>query len=207
MLTRLDVINNALMSMGESEVSYEDRGHPDLQTLESRIDYYTKVIQSRMLWFNTDYPTLLPQADTGYILIPDDVASVDSLTAYPRLSHRDGRLFNEDEVTDVFERGIKVRIIRVLDFDQMPSSAQIYVGALTKMAYVSIDGGTANINEAKAEVDEAKRAMNEEHIRNAKVNMFMTPGVYNKLQRIRSFMPHRGYYNYGYTDGALGRVQ
>lgn len=206
MLTRIDVINNALSSMGESEVSYEDKGHPDVQALDSRIDYYTMYIQASMLWFNTDYPTLVPQDVSGYILIPDDVSSIDSITAYPRLSQRGGRLFNEDEVTDVFERPIKVRIVRTLTFEEMPASAKFYVAALVNKAYVAVDGGVQKNKDADVLVLAAMKAMNEEHIRNARVNMFMAPGIYNKLQRIRSFMPRRGYMNSGH-DGILGRVQ
>ena len=101
-LTTLDVVNDMLGLLGERRVNAIDEPHPMIPNAIAKLETATAWVQADMWWFNVEYPTLTPQAGTGELLVPNDTAACDSLTQYPRLAVRGNRLYNLDDVTDVF---------------------------------------------------------------------------------------------------------
>ena len=101
-LTTLDVVNDMLGLLGERRVNAIDEPHPLIPDALAKLDTASSTVQAVMWWFNVEYPTLTPQVGTGNLLVPNDTAACDSLTQYPRLAVRGNRLYNLDDVTDVF---------------------------------------------------------------------------------------------------------
>ena len=113
-LTTLDVVNDMLGLLGERRVNAIDEPHPMIPNALAKLETATAWVQADMWWFNVEYPTLTPQAGTGELLVPNDTAACDSLTQYPRLAVRGNRLYNLDDVTDVFTAPIRGRLPKVV---------------------------------------------------------------------------------------------
>lgn len=184
-LTTLDVVNDMLGLLGERRVNSVNEPHPMIPNALSKLDTAVSWVQADMWWFNVEYPTLTPQAGLGTILVPNDTASCDSLTQYPRLAVRGNRLYNLDDVTDVFTAPIRVRLHRVVPFDDCPLLARAHIAARAKLDFQKdYDGDSMKAQILAQEIKDSYARMHAEHIRNAKANMLYKPSVAHKLMTI-----------------------
>ena len=190
-LTTLDVVNDMLGLLGERRVNSLNEPHPMIPDARAKIDSASAWVQGDLWWFNVEYPTLSPQAVTGYLLVPNDTAACDSLTQYPRLAVRGNRLYNLDDITDVFTSPIRVRLHRVLPFEDCPLLARAYIAARAKLDFQKdYDGDSMKAQILAQEIKESYARMHAEHIRNAKANILHRPSVLVKLQAIVGGRPN-----------------
>lgn len=184
-LSTLDVVNDMLGLLGERRVNDLNEPHPMIPDALAKLDTASAYVQADMWWFNVEYPTLIPQAGTGEILVPNDTASCDSLTQYPRLAVRGNRLYNLDDVTDVFENPIRVRLHRIIPFDDAPVLARAHIAARAKLDFQKdYDGDSMKAQILAREISETYARMHSEHIRNANSNLLYKPSVAAKLMNI-----------------------
>ncbi len=184
-LTTLDVVNAMLGLLGERRVNDLMEPHPMIPNALAKLETATAWVQADMWWFNVEYPTLSPQAVTGHLLVPNDTAACDSLTQYPRLAVRGNRLYNLDDITDVFSDPIRVRLHRVVPFDDCPLLARAYMAARAKLDFQKDhDGDSMKAQILAQEVKDSYARMHAEHIRNAKANLLGRPSVAVKLMNI-----------------------
>ena len=190
----LAVVNSMLGLLGELPLNALDEPHPLIPAALAALAAQTTLVQSDFWWFNVEYPTLTPQAGSGMILVPPDAASVDSLTQYPRLAIRGNRLYNLDDVTDVFTQPLRVRLHRVIPYDDTPAVVRAHIAAKSKLEFqLAYDGDTTKAQYLMQEVKDTYIRMHSEHIRNAKANMLMRPSVQQTLNRItggRNYNPY-----------------
>ena len=183
--TTHDVVNDMLGLLGERRVNDLTEPHPMIPDALAKLNTASAYVQADMWWFNVEYPTLIPQAGTGEILVPNDTASCDSLTQYPRLAVRGNRLYNLDDVTDVFENPIRVRLHRILPFDDAPVLARAHIAARAKLDFQKdYDGDSMKAQILAREISETYARMHAEHIRNANSNLLYKPSVAAKLMNI-----------------------
>ena len=184
-LTTLDVVNDMLGLLGERRVNSLDEPHPLIPDARAKLDTATTWVQADMWWFNVEYPTLTPQSGAGVILVPNDTAACDSLTQYPRLAVRGNRLYNLDAVTDVFTEPIRVRLHRIVPFDDCPILARAYIAARAKMDFQKdYDGDSTKARILAQEIADSYTRLHSEHIRSVRANMLYRPSLLNKLQAI-----------------------
>lgn len=184
-LTTLDVVNDMLGLLGERRVNAIGEPHPMIPNAIAKLETATAGVQADMWWFNVEYPTLTPQAGTGELLVPNDTAACDSLTQYPRLAVRGNRLYNLDDVTDVFTDPIRVRLHRIVPFDDCPLLARAYIAARAKLDFQKdYDGDSMKAQILSQEIKESYARMHSEHIRNAKANILHRPSMAVKLMNI-----------------------
>ena len=184
-LTTLDVVNDMLGLLGERRVNSLDEPHPMIPDARAKLGAATAWVQADMWWFNVEYPTLTPQAVSGELLVPNDTASCDSMTQYPRLAVRGRRLYNLDDVTDVFTAPIRVRLHRIVPFEDCPILARAYIAARAKLDFQKdYDGDSMKAQIIAQEIKDSYARMHSEHIRNAKSNMLHKPSVVRKLMHI-----------------------
>jgi hypothetical protein len=188
-ITQLTVTNDMLGLLGELPVNDLGDYHPVVPRALSYIATTNATVQATRWWFNVEWPTLQPQADTKEILLPNDTLSVDSLTQYPQLAYRGGKLYNLDDSTYEFGDSVKVRLHRLLAFEDLPMLARVYIAASAKLRFAgSIDGADPlKVQLLRQEVAESYANFNAEHIRNNKGNFFNTPSVAYKLANIRGY--------------------
>ena len=184
-LSTLDVVNDMLGLLGERRVNDLNEPHPIIPDALAKLSTASAYVQADLWWFNVEYPTLIPQAGTGEILVPNDTASCDSLTQYPRLAVRGNRLYNLDDVTDVFEQPIRVRLHRIVPFDDCPILARAHIAARAKLDFQKdYDGDNMKAQILAQEIRDSYARMHSEHIRNAKANILYRPSMLAKLQSI-----------------------
>lgn len=184
-LTTLDVVNDMLGLLGERRVNSLAEPHPMIPDALAKLDQATVQVQASMWWFNVEYPTLTPQPATKQILLPNDTAACDSLTQSPRLAVRGNRLYNLDDTTDEFDSPIRVRLHRVLPFEDAPILARAYISARAKLDFQKdYDGDTTKANILGREIAESYARFHAEHIRNVQANLLYRPSMAAKLQAI-----------------------
>ena len=187
----LEVVNSMLGLLGELPVNSITDPHTLIPAALAAITNQNALVQVDFWWFNVEYPTLIPQAGSGLILVPDDAASVDSLTQYPRLAVRGNRLYNLDDITDVFTQPLRVRLHRVLPFSDAPAIARAHIAAKAKLEFqMAYDGDGTKAQIIQQEIKETYIRLHSEHIRNAKANMLMRPSVQHTLNRITGSRPY-----------------
>lgn len=187
----LEVVNSMLGLLGELPVNSITDPHTLIPAALAAITNQNALVQVDFWWFNVEYPTLIPQAGSGLILVPDDAASVDSLTQYPRLAVRGNRLYNLDDITDVFTQPLRVRLHRVLPFVEAPAIARAHIAAKAKLEFqMAYDGDGTKAQIIQQEIKETYIRLHSEHIRNAKANMLMRPSVQHTLNRITGSRPY-----------------
>jgi len=184
-LTTLDVVNDMLGLLGERRVNAIDEPHPLIPDALAKLDTASATVQAALWWFNVEYPTLTPQVGTGNLLVPNDTAACDSLTQYPRLAVRGNRLYNLDDVTDVFTDPIRVRLHRVLPFEDVPILARAHIAARAKLDFQKdYDGDGTKAQILAQEIKDSYASMHSEHIRNARSNLLYKPSAVEKLMNI-----------------------
>ena len=187
----LEVVNSMLGLLGELPVNSITDPHTLIPAAQAAITNQNALVQVDFWWFNVEYPTLIPQAGSGLILVPEDAASVDSLTQYPRLAVRGNRVYNLDDITDVFTQPLRVRLHRVLPFSDAPSIARAHIAAKAKLEFqMAYDGDGTKAQIIQQEIKETYIRLHSEHIRNAKANMLMRPSVQHTLSRITGARPY-----------------
>ena len=187
----LEVVNSMLGLLGELPVNSITDPHTLIPAALAAITNQNALVQVDFWWFNVEYPTLIPQAGSGLILVPDDAASVDSLTQYPRLAVRGNRVYNLDDITDVFTQPLRVRLHRVLPFSDAPAIARAHIAAKAKLEFqMAYDGDGTKAQIIQQEIKETYIRLHSEHIRNAKANMLMRPSVQHTLNRITGSRPY-----------------
>lgn len=191
-LTTLDTVNSMLALMGELPVNSLEDEHPLVPSAMADLAEANAIVQADMWWFNVEYPTLIPQDGTGQLLIPSDAAQVDSLTEYPRLAVRGIRVYNLDEVTDVFTSPLRVRLHRILPFDDVPIQARAHIAARAKLTFqLNLDGDQIKAEQLNAAVRETYARLNAEHIRSANTNMLKRSGPMRMLNEVIGYRTQR----------------
>lgn len=142
--TRLDLVNEVLSVVGFLRLSAQDELHPDYVTANDMLERTNKRIQAHGYWFNTSYPELLPSPE-GEIVIPGNALSVDpDNRGQNDLVVREGKLFNK--TTRSFNIGgpIKVKLVELIDLDDIPATAQMFVLAAARLRYFFDNDGENN---------------------------------------------------------------
>lgn len=189
----LATVNAMLGLLGERPVNAVNEPHPMIPAALAKLENASAFVQADLWWFNVEYPTLIPQAGTKQLLVPNDTAACDSLTQSPRLAVRGNKLYNLDDVTDEFDKPIRVRLHRIVPFDDAPILARAHIAARAKLDFQKdYDGDTAKVRILAQEVQETYARLHSEHIRNARANLLYRPSVVGKLINIAGDRPAVG---------------
>lgn len=188
--TKLNVVNRALGLQGLAPVNDIDAPHPAVPAALERLDLAVKDIQSRRWWFNTEYPTLVPQVENNRVAVPNNAVSVDALDKRLDVTTRGRYLYDNQRSSFEFSGPIKVRLHRLVDFDDLPPTAQRYAMTQTLVMYAAdMDGDPQRIRLLFQEDEQAFATLTAEDTRNAKANLLHRPGVALGLQRIAAQSP------------------
>lgn len=184
-ISRLTVVNDMLALLGELPLNDLDAFHPVVPRALATLDNVNETTQAGNWWFNTEYPKLVPQVGSGFIMLSDDLLSCDSIAQFPRVTQRGSRLYNLDDSTYVFTNDVQVRINRLIPFDDLSTMPRSFVRIAALVAFNStIDGDADKGRQLAGEYERTYMAFNSEHIRHMKTNMFNRPGMQRTLNRM-----------------------
>ncbi|MGN6552081.1 MAG: hypothetical protein ACTHJ3_19625 [Pararhizobium sp.] len=129
-LTELEAINEILAVGADSPISsLDDNEIIDASLAASTLRSTLVEIQTRGWSFNTDEGLKIVPDQEGFIRLPRNTLRVDTSgdSASINCVQRGLRLYNKDGHTYVFGAPVTVDIVQGLDFEDLPSTARMYV--------------------------------------------------------------------------------
>lgn len=129
--TELDAVNTMLATIGESPVStLEDNGLADAAIAKQTLNTVNRQVQSSGWHFNTEEGIeLIPSYPQKYLQLPENTLRVDSIWEDEKYDvvQRGYRLYDRIRHSYQFEKGLKVTLVLLLDFNELPEAARQYI--------------------------------------------------------------------------------
>lgn len=176
MYSRLDIINDMIVSTGARPLTAGQSRHPLYMKADTLLDRVQAAVQALGLWFNTEVRDVAPQA-SGEVIVPQGCIKADPVDRHCNLTLRNSRMYNLD--TGNFEVNATVRLKMVFERDlgDMPLAAQEYIRARAVYEfYLNEDGVDPKLSHYLNERDLGWQALYREHLRSMQANVFDGPG-------------------------------
>lgn len=184
-MTELDAYNRMLATLGESPVESENEDHGSLPAARAQLSRTRQAVLGKGWWFNRENTTLTPDPESGYVSVPTDALSVEVVASNLKYAQRGSRLYDSTNGTYVIPYAVAVRLLRDLEFTDLPFIAQEYIAA-EAVAQFNIDneGDPLKLREAQAVAKRAWFALFGEDLRQAKPNILNRASTAVKINRI-----------------------
>ena len=172
MYSRLDIINEMIVSTGARPLTAEQSRHPLYMKAEQLLDRVQASVQAVGLWFNTEVRDIEPQSN-GEVIVPQGCIKADPVDRHCNLTLRSSKMYNLD--TGNFEVGETVRLKMIFEIalEDMPLAAQEYIRAKAVYTfYLNEDGADPKLGNYRNERDLGWQTLYREHLRNRQVNIF-----------------------------------
>lgn len=186
LVTKLDVVNACLASMGESPVNSLDTDNIFISSALDALGHAGPAELSYGWYFNIEKIELKPTVDGSYYVPTDTIGLTVDLNP-PWLSIRARRLY-DNRSGQVFtgKSPVQVTITRNLKFEDMPYHAQRAIKAKTVQYFQkSYDGDAQKIQDAEDEYAESRAMLMSEHIRAVGANMLYQGATGHRIGRAR----------------------
>lgn len=129
--TELEAVNTILMVIGESPISSLQEGAAvvDAVLAQSTLSEVSRQVQTKGWHFNIDKGITLIPTTTGEIILPSNCLRVDTSEDSWDIdvAQRGNRLYNRKTHTYTFTQPLKVDMVVLLPFDQLPQAARHYI--------------------------------------------------------------------------------
>lgn len=181
----LKAVNTILPYLGEHVITrIETTRHPTVDLIVSAINRSRQELLAVGWWFNESH-IVLPVNTDGMIDTPTGTLAIYGEDC--NVSTEGTRLFNLTTNSRYFDAPIKVKIIREVDFEDLPhlAATTVMYSALMEV-YVSDFGVDATIQAIQAKYKGNYDMMNQENLRNRNYNSLRNIGVHS-----RNFMYQR----------------
>lgn len=174
-LTELEAINEILATGSESPIStLEDNVVIDAALAKNTLRATSVEVQTRGWNFNSDEGLKLAPDQVGDVRLPLNTLKVDTSGESANLNciQRGTRLYNKTDRTYTFTSPVTVDIVYGLNFDELPSTARLYITIRAARKYQDRYFGDPNTHSYTAD-DEAfaRAAMMEEELESTDPNM------------------------------------
>ena len=132
--TELDAVNQILSSVGQAPVTTLDLQNPEVAIVLNTLREVNKQVQSEGWIFNTerDYK-LTPDSITKEILYPTNALAMDTDITSGNATYdpvrRNGKLYDRKNHKFQWDGEIKVNIVWLFDFTDVPAAIQQYITA------------------------------------------------------------------------------
>lgn len=179
-ITQLTVVNACLASMGEEPINSLADENAFVNSAKFALEQANINEQSRGWYFNTETLTVHPHAVDGRYYMPADVIDFTKDDYNPGwLNLRGNKLYDSDNAEYYTgASAFKVRIIRLLSFEDLPIMARRMVKAATVMLFQqSYDGDSTKIQETQTEYQMAYTYLNTQHIKAVGANFLPRRGT------------------------------
>ena len=132
--TELDAVNQILSSVGQAPVTTLDLQNPEVAIVLNTLREVNKQVQAEGWIFNTEREyTLSPDSVTKEILYPTNALAIDADVTGANASldtvRRNGKLYDRMHHTFEFTKDLKVNVVWLFDFTDVPTAIQQYITA------------------------------------------------------------------------------
>jgi len=177
--TELDAVNTILAAVGETPInSLDTQTGVDVSMARSTLSEVTRRVCGMGWYWNTrkavEYP---PDASTSLIILPKSVIRVDggSNTHY---TLRGQRLFDLKDGVSSFDDPVKLEIIELLPWEEIPHAAQDYISLSAARIYADRSVTSTTLSRALREDEErAMIALKQEEAETADVSVYDTETI------------------------------
>lgn len=200
-MIELDIINSMLETTGEYPLTTLEDDHPHVATCRAVIKRCLTKVYAQRWWFCTDEVKLEPQAGTGLMLAPQDLAEL----LYPsdRYIIRAGKIYDRKDSTFVIGQDLRITYLRKVPLDELPQLAIVYLTAMARYEYqTSIDADSLRAQQLSSEMRDAMIMVNAEHTRQTHANLNMLQELQDSAVR-RSTGGTWRWGNVNYPHGGL----
>lgn len=197
-IDKLTVVNQCLATKGILPLSTLEDDHPDRDAALLKLEEFNTNIQSHGngWWFNTEYVEMQPESN-GFIYVPQD-----ALEFHPTHTHglsigqRGRLLYNVATNSNVFDKPITARIIRLLDFEDLPYLAAYAVQVQTVADFqYNYDADQQRFANAQNKAAAALGRLVAQDARQKRTNLLHTRGMAHFMANSRMpnlHIPHPG---------------
>lgn len=180
-MTKLEAVNRILVSMGELPVEEFDESITEIALANTHIEMASKEVQLDSWYFNTERVVLKPD-ERGYVYIPYNAVRV--LDLPPHITAIHNRLYDNINQTFLFKKDIECRIVKLIDFEDIPVSFALWVTLRAAKKYQNNTLTSAFLAEnLQREETEAMLAAKREHRQIVRPNVKGTSAGYN-IQKV-----------------------
>lgn len=185
--SKLEAVNVMLSSIGEAPVNSLSSGLLDAELAETILNNANREVQSKGWHFNTEngYP-LTPDNVTKQITLPSNTLGVDGDVQSTKLdiAQRSGKLYNRVGHTFTFDNAVKVTMILLLDFEDIPEVARRYIALRAARVFQDRTIGSSELHGFQQRDEmEAKLELDEQENRDADYNIFNGVDTYSIINR------------------------
>jgi hypothetical protein len=134
LVSRGDIVNHMLRTIGERGVSYTQSQHPTVQTCNAVLDSEDLEFQQKGWWFNTEFDFNLAPDPAGEVHLPPKMlqfrrtnVAFMSKSEKIRYTQRDGKLYDTKRHTFKIDTYVSVTLVVALDIADLPPVARNYL--------------------------------------------------------------------------------
>lgn len=156
-MTELDAVNMMLISIGQAPVNtLAVSGIRDVSIAQTILDNTNREVQGKGWHFNTDYNYELVPDGSNNVLVPAAALAVDPVYTYQDFVVRDNggtrMLYDrEDQTFTITLNPVKVHIVWVFDFDEIPQPARNYIAVRAARRFQAYSIGSQILHEYTSE--------------------------------------------------------
>lgn len=136
-MTTLDAINNMLLAINEQPIPVLDESIAEVKIALDILDQTLELVLTEGWHFNSESDVELYPDSQGYIYVPLNALFVDPTDRYKNCTVREGKLYDKDRHSFIFETPVKVDIVYKLPFDEIPIYAQKYISEKAARIFIA----------------------------------------------------------------------
>ena len=139
MLSALEAVNLMLISIGEQRVnSLDTSGIMEAEVAQASLQDASRDVQAHGWHFNTDKGVLLAPDAAGHINLPANCLRADTVGPDRRVDvvQRGLRLYDRRRRSFVFKDPVRLDMVTMLDFDELPEYARRYIAIIAQRRFV-----------------------------------------------------------------------
>jgi hypothetical protein len=202
MYTELEAVNYLLSQVGAAPVASLANPLPDVASAQLRLHEAGIWIQKTGWWFNRLLgQTLTPDEIDNEIDLPANTLKI--ISPWPAfLIARDDKVYNPYTDSYEFDAALTLDIVLLLDFEQLPASAQdavLYRAAKEMVLHELEDHHKAERIELDVRLSHIQ--LKKEDLEIKQRNSFDTPRIQRFMSRVRPYKRYSGAYNPTYPGG------
>jgi hypothetical protein len=148
--TELEAVNAMLAAIGESPInSLTQPGLVDAVIATTILGQVSREVQSRAWAFNSESEYPLARDVDGNVYVPTNalrVSIANSMASRYDVVQRGRRLYDRENHTFVFTETLKVNLVSLLTFEDMPECARWYVTCRAARQFLDKMVGTAELH-------------------------------------------------------------
>ncbi len=189
--TQLQAVNSMLSTIGEAPVNSLSSGLVDAETAETVLNEVSRDVQSFGWNFNSEPDVTAAKDSNGKVPLATNVLRADlasSETKYRSNKNeyvqRGAFMYDKVQHTDIINKDLKLDIVYMLDFTQIPEVARRYITIKAARLFQERVVGSDNLSAMnRADEQQALFALKEMESENGDYNIFDDGGTYSVLDR------------------------